>query len=137
MKYALFPIFALLLVGCTGLGMFSGFEHSKVKDSVTLVSPRTDILEVIESVGKSLKFEIYLLDKENNAILLKGGRSMVNEIGVGKVTRAEIMVTVREGGKRLDISVFVEGNFGTGGQQAALKLLQEFTCWLCLHLPCS
>ena len=51
---------------------------------------------------------------------------MFSTVLIGKMSQATLRISSKDNGKRLDIDVFVTGNFGTGGQEAAMKIIDDF-----------
>lgn len=51
---------------------------------------------------------------------------MVDSYLIGKTSTSSLTFTLQEDGKTLDIDVMVLGNFGTGDQKAANKIINEF-----------
>lgn len=95
-------------------------------DSMVLNTRRTDILEVIASVGKSMNYTVSALDKNAGYIGLSADYSRAGMLFTGKQNQSNLMISIKEGGKRLDISVSVIGNFGSGGQEAATEIVDNF-----------
>jgi hypothetical protein len=45
---------------------------------------------------------------------------------IGKMRKATLTISSRDGGKKLSMSILLIGNFGEGGQEAAVRRLEEF-----------
>ena len=118
---------ALMLVGCAEIGFIGSKDQSfSGKDSMLLQVSRPDILDIIAEVGKSMGYSVSALDKGANTISLSSGSSVFTMVLIGKMSQATLTISSKNNGKRLDIDVFVMGNFGTGGQEAAMKLVNDF-----------
>lgn len=126
---------SFMLVGCAEVGMFGSKTQSfRGSDSMVLDQTRADILDVIASVGKAMKFDVSALDKNAGRITLSAGASFGTTMLIGKMQQSSLTVTVADGGKNLAIEVFMMGNFGTGGQEAADKLIADFKAKLAERL---
>lgn len=117
---------AVGLSGCSEAMLFSKYETFNGTDAMEIASPRSDILNVIAEVGKSLGYAVSSLDKNNRTIALSSQSSMLTTMAIGKVSGATITAQVQKAGRRLDLDVQVTGNFGSGGQDKADKLLENF-----------
>ena len=88
------------------------------------------MLDIITDVGKSMGFRVSQLNKGNEImptiITLSSQSSMMGTMFVGSVSGSSLTITIQEGGKKLDISVSTYGNFGSGGQEAATKIMDDF-----------
>jgi len=93
---------------------------------MVLDQPRADILDMIADVGKSMKFDVSAIDKNSGYITLSYGASFGTTMLIGKMQNSRLEFRITDGGKRLEIGVLVMGNFGTGGQEAADKLVADF-----------
>ena len=51
---------------------------------------------------------------------------MFSTVLIGKMSQATLRISSKDNGKRLDINVIVTGNCGTGGQEAAMKIIDDF-----------
>lgn len=117
---------ALLVTGCAQVGYFSKMKTFQGTDSMVLDAPRADILDVIKAVGKSMNYDVSTLDPNAGHITLSYGSGVVEILGIGKMNHSNLQITTQDGGKKLNIAVYVSGNFGTGGQDAATKLMTDF-----------
>lgn len=117
-----------LLMGCAGVGLVAGgkFQTYTGSYSITLESARDDILDIIAEVGKTMDYSVSGLDSEHSTISLSSGTSVATTGLLGKSNQATIYVAVAELGKKLDIKIYLVGNFGAGTQKAADKLFEEF-----------
>jgi len=126
LTYALLAI-TILLGGCgSQIALLNPAQSFSGTDSMALNTPRTDILEVIASVGKSMNYAVSALDKNAGYIALSADYSRAGMMFTGKVNKSDLMISIKEGGKKLDIQVSVFGNFGAGGQDAATDLINNF-----------
>lgn len=126
LTYALLAI-TILLSGCgSQIALLNPAQSFSGTDSMALNTPRTDILEVIASVGKSMNYAVSALDKNAGYIALSADYSRAGMMFTGKVNKSDLMISIKEGGKKLDIQVSVLGNFGAGGQDAATDLINNF-----------
>ena len=117
----------LMLVGCGGELRLGGKHQSFTgKESILLEDSRADILDIIAEVGKSLGYSVSALDKRANIISLSYSSSRLALHLMGKMSSAKLTISLKNNGKRLDLDVTVFGNFGTGGQEAAMKLVNDF-----------
>lgn len=118
---------AFTLIGCAGIGFLSKVETFQGNDSFKLSSPpREDILDVVSQVGKKMGLSVSQLDRKAGVIGLSGNSSGLSTMLVGAVSRSTMTVRVSDGGRTLDISTLVSGNFGSGGQEAADSQVEEF-----------
>jgi|GEM_PF-3004105 len=117
----------LMLVGCAEIELFgSKIQTFRGKDSMLLPVSRPDILDIVAEVGKSMGYSVSALDREANTISLSSSSSMLSTALIGKTSQAMLTISSKDNGKRLDINVIVTGNFGTGGQEAAMKIIDDF-----------
>ena len=117
---------ALIVTGCAGLSMFSKIKTFHGTDAMVLDPPRADILDVIKAVGTSMNYEVSALDQNAGHITLSHQSSVLGGVGIGKVSRKSLTLITQDDGKKLNITVQVTGNFGTGGQDVATKLMTDF-----------
>jgi len=96
------------------------------KDSITLQVPRSDILDVVAEVGKSLGYNVSGLNRETGTISLSSSVSLFTGVMIGKINETTLIISSEKGGKKLGIHVHLMGNFGTGGQEAATRLVEDF-----------
>ena len=117
----------LVLVGCGGVGLLgSKTQRFTGKDSILLQVSRPDILDIVAEVGKSMGYNVSALDREAKTISLSSSSSVFSTVLIGKMSQATLTISSKDNGKRLNIDVFVTGNFGTGGQEAAMKIIDDF-----------
>ena len=134
-RYIAILALAFILAGCAEIGMFGSKDQSfSGTDSMVLDQPRADIFDVIAAVGKSMKFDVSGIDKNAGQITLSYGTSMGATILIGKMQNSSLTITTADDGKKLEIRVLVMGNFGTGGQEAADKLVADFKARLAERL---
>lgn len=118
---------SLIFVGCAEIGLMgSKTQTFNGKDSITLQTPRSDILDIVAEVGKSLGYNVSGLDRESGTISLSSSASLFTGVMIGKINRSTLHISSLEGGKKLGILVMLVGNFGTGGQEAATRLVEDF-----------
>jgi len=118
---------SLTLVGCGSIGMMaSKTETFKGKDSITLKAPRPDILNIVAEVGKSLGYSVSGLDREAGTISLSYDAGLFTGVMIGKINKTTLMIRSEKGGNELSILFWLMGNFGSGGQEAADKLIEDF-----------
>lgn len=120
--------FFISVAGCAGFGYMVGGEIQTFqgRDSIILPVPRSDILDIVAEVGKSLGYSISGLDREAGTISLSSSTSPFTQAMIGKTNRSTLSVSLKEGGKKLDIHVSLIGNFGTAGQEEATNLVKDF-----------
>lgn len=122
---------SLILVGCAEIGLMgSKTQNFTGSDSITLQAPRPDILDVVAEVGKSLGYNVSGLDREAGTIYLSSSSSLFTGVMIGKINNSTLYISSLEGGKKLGIRVMLGGNFGTGGQEAATRLVEDFKAGL-------
>lgn len=118
---------SLILVGCGTIGMMASETQTfNGKDSITLQTPKSDIIDVIADVGKSLGYNVSGLNRETGTISLSSSVSLFTGVMIGKINQSTLTIASEEGGKKLGIHVHLMGNFGTGGQEAATRLVEDF-----------
>ena len=117
----------VLLAGCAEVGFLGSKNQTfRTTDSMLLDTPRADILDLVADVGKSMKFDVSAIDKNTGSITLSSSAAFATTVLIGKMNNSNLKVTIQDGGKKLDIWLFIMGNFGTGGQEAAEKLVNDF-----------
>ncbi len=118
---------SLTLTGCSIIGLVvSENQTFHGKDSFTLQTPRTDTIDVMSNVGKSLGYNISGLDRERYTLSLSDQNSSFVYLLIGKTSRSTLSISSFDGGKKFDINVIVIGNFGNGSQEAAEKRVNDF-----------
>lgn len=117
---------ALLFSGCSIIGVLSPQERFQGTNTFSL--PRSDerIFDLIAEVGKDMGMGVSELNHSLRRISLSSGSSGAGMILVGSMNSSTLSVQVSEDGKMLEILTMVLGNFGTGNQEAATKLTEEF-----------
>ncbi|MCP1118682.1 hypothetical protein [Robbsia andropogonis] len=80
----------------------------------------------MSAVGKELGYDVSGFDKDAGSITLSSNAGLFVGAMIGKIQRATIMVRSLNGGRKLDLTVSVYGNFDQGGQEAATKRLNAF-----------
>lgn len=118
---------SLTLTGCSIIGLVvSENQTFHGKDSVTLQTPRTDTIDVMSNVGKSLGYNISGLDRERCTLSLSDQNSSFVYLLIGKTNHSTLGISSFDGGKKFDINVIVIGNFGNGTQEAAEQRVNDF-----------
>src|SRR5438477_13051418 len=118
---------ALLVTACAPVGtMVSQQEHFSGQNTIVLSGSPPDILEVIAESGKSMGLSITQFSKETGRVGFGRSPNMAVGVLIGKISVVQMEVNVSEGGKHLFVSTTVAGNFGTGSQDAAAQLFNEF-----------
>lgn len=116
----------LCLAGCAPGMLISQSQSYSGKESIPLAAPRADILDTVAAVGKDMGYEVANLDREHDVITISAGSSGFGMYLTGKYSSATISVQVKDDGRKLETTVSVMGNFGSGGQEAADKLIDDF-----------
>lgn len=120
-------LISISCLGCSSVGyLASETQQFNGKDSMLLKTPRSDILDIIAEAGKSMGYYVSALDKAQNTISLSSSISMPTMFLIGKHSQVMLTISVKDEGKKLDIDAFVHGNFGTGGQEEATRLVNDF-----------
>jgi hypothetical protein len=115
----------LTLGGCTWIGLMRSDDQSFTgNDSLLLQVSRPDILDVVAEVGKSMGYRV--TDKEANIIRLSSSSSTFDTEILGRLSHTTLRISSNNDGRKLDIDVFVSGNFDTGSQEAATKMVNDF-----------
>ncbi len=120
---------AIMSGGCgfNPLIMIAG-EASTNKSSTSIDLPTSslpndyDALDTAVKVGRSLGYRLVL--KKDDSIGLHYDTSEILEAAIGVTKKAD--VRVKQGKDKLYIQVAVSGDFGTGGQAYADRLMGEF-----------
>lgn len=84
------------------------------------------IFSTISEVGKSLGYSVSTLDKRKGHIGLAKDAGLFTGVMVGKIDKSFVRFNITNGGKTVEIQIFVMGNFGTGGAEAATRALDQF-----------
>jgi hypothetical protein len=115
----------LTLAGCTWIGLMRSDDQSFTgTDFLVLPASRADSLDIVAEVGKSMGFSV--ADREANIIRLSSSSSWYNTYVVGRLSYVTLRVSSVNEGTELNIDVYVSGNFDTGTQEAATKLMNDF-----------
>jgi hypothetical protein len=119
--------FSLILVGCGEIGLMASETQTFTgNDSITLQAPRADILNIAAEVGKSLGYNVSRLDKDRGTISLSYDAGLFIGVMIGKIQNATLTISSENGENKLSVSVFLMGNFGEGGQEAAMGRIEDF-----------
>ena len=116
----------VLLGGCAEVGLLSKQQTFNGVDSILLDSPREDILDVIAAVGENMKYDVSSLDKDAREITLSSNSSGIELIGIGKESNSQLAISITNEWEKINIRIFVNGNFGTGNQNTANEILNTF-----------
>ncbi len=120
-------ILLLTVSACAEVGFIaSPIQNFSGKDSILLTASRSDILDIAAEVGKSMGFYVSALDRDRNIVSLSSGSSFAIALLIGKTSDAILTINSNDKGKKLDVDIWLMGNFGTGGQDEAEGLLKEF-----------
>ncbi len=124
----LLVLISFSLQSCAGVGaMVGGSVHTYQGEySIQLSAQQDDILEAITTVGSSMGLEVSMIDKAKGKISLSNYGSPAESGLIGKMTSQSIDVQVAEAGKKLQIQISVQGNFGSGTKEGGDKLFAEF-----------
>ncbi len=127
---------ALMSFGCGEVGILAGGRDQTFsgRETLELKTPRTDILDVVAEVGKSMGYDVSSLDKKANTISLSSGSSLLTTMLIGKVNQATLTVFSKDNGANLDVHIMVMGNFGAGGQAEATKIMDDFRTKLSIKI---
>jgi hypothetical protein len=99
-------------------------QNYQGKYSIELTTEHSDILDIVSDVGKSMSLDVAAIDQSKGEITIATGSSA--SVLTGKSKSQTIQVKATEGGKRLDVNIFVTGNFGAGTKEAGDELFSEF-----------
>lgn len=127
MKHILLLVIAtIMLSGCGIIGLMSPTERFQGTDQLSISQSNERIYDLIAEVGKEMEMGVSELNPTLRRISLSSKASGAGTLLVGSVNSSTLTVKVGEDGKTLEISTMVLGNFGTGNQEAATKLTEEF-----------
>lgn len=127
MKHILLLVIAfIMLSGCGIIGLMSPTERFQGTDQLFISQSNEGIYDLIAEVGKEMGMGVSELNRALRRISLSSKASSAGALLVGSVNSSTLTVKVGEDGKTLEISTMVIGNFGTGNQDAANKLTEEF-----------
>lgn len=112
------------------LGMFAGkYDQFGTRESLTLETPRPDLIDVAAEVGKSLGYTVQEVSKPSG--LLQLGRSsnvaVSQLVGTGEALTSILTVHVMGDRKSFDLEYAVAGQIvGGTAQERATKALEEY-----------
>jgi hypothetical protein len=118
----------ITLCSCAGIGMIIGGSTKTFdgKYSIELEKFRSDILEIIGEVGKSMSLTVSEFNAQAGRIMLSSGFSTGTALLIGKTENRTIAVTRKDSGKKLEVDIITIGNFGVGTKETADKLFNDF-----------
>lgn len=122
-------VIAILMfsAGCGSVGgILTEVESFATDDQIDLKTTRTNILDIVAEVGRSMDFKVSGISRSAGSISLTSGPSTFAVMMIGKISSADIQVAVTDNGGKIRIGVQTVGNFGSGGQKAAEELLKDF-----------
>jgi hypothetical protein len=115
------------LAGCVEIGVLgSPLKTFTGREILDLPVRRTDIIDVVADVDKPLGYSVSHLDRGAGRIGLSAEAAPASFLLIGKISYATLTVQTEAEGKRLAIDVTTMGNFGTGDQDAATRLVSQF-----------
>jgi len=141
---------ALTIPGCAALGLFFKDETYGGKENWEIETPPGDIFSAIAETGKTMGLRVDYWEVKNPPpsleywerkspppvdkndirsswiMLSADGLGSLRGIFIGKSSVSGLSFEAREGGRKLEVSVIVAGKFGSGKQEAAMKLLKDF-----------
>lgn len=127
MSTVILACITLLLAGCGPyMWMFTEDQSFSGRDSLILEEPRADILDAAADAGRSLGYHVSSFNKEAGTLTLSSSTGTMTTVFTGKISYATLSVFVIDAGRKLDISVNAAGNFGSGGQEQAMSLVNDF-----------
>jgi hypothetical protein len=122
-----FAFVVLFVTACGPVGtMVSQNKEFSGQNAITLSGSRPDIIDLIAEIGKSMGLSITQFSKETGTVGFGRNPNMAVGVLIGKISAVEMLVKVTEGGRQIYVSTAVAGNFGTGTQDAATQLFNEF-----------
>jgi hypothetical protein len=116
----------VILSGCGIIGVLSPTERFQGTDRLSIERSNDKIYDLIAEVGKDMGMGVSELNRPLGRISLTSSGSGAGTILVGSINSSTLTVHIAEDRKILEISTMVLGNFGTGNQEAATKLTEEF-----------
>ena len=137
-RYAVMGIIfsaALTVSGCAAVGLFFNDHTYGGRERWEIGCPPGDIVNVIAETGKSMGLEVVYSEVKTPPsddiratwIMLSADEMAgLGGIFIGKSRVSGLSFEAREGGKKLEVSVFTAGKFGSGTKKAAMKLLKDF-----------
>ena len=125
----------LLTTGCETVALMGGAQKTfQGHDSLVLKTARPDIMNVVAEVGRANGYDVSSFDEETRTITLSGGGSLLAAALVGKVSGVGLTLSSNEACTKLDIIYVASGNFGTGSQDNAVAVVNDFKAKLLSRL---
>jgi hypothetical protein len=143
-------IVALTVSGCAAVGLFFNDHTYAAKESWEIKAPPSHLLDAIAETGRSMGLGVDYAEVKNpppgleywetkspppvdendirsRSIILSNDRlNGLKAVLIGKQSFSGLTFYARQGGKYMEVYVMVAGNFGSGRQKAATKLLSDF-----------
>jgi hypothetical protein len=140
----------LTVSGCAVVGLFFKDQTYGGKESWEIRTPPPDLLDAIAETGRSMGLNVDYWEVKNpppgkeywetksppptdkNDARSRSIMLSDNELGslrailIGKASLSGLTFYAWQGGKHLEVYVMVAGNFGSGKQKAATKMLSDF-----------
>jgi hypothetical protein len=143
-------LIALTVSGCAVVGLFFKDQTYGGKESWEIRTPSPHLLDAIAETGRSMGLNIDYWEVRNpppgkeywetklpppvdkndarsrSIMLSDNGLGSLRAIFIGKASLSGLTFYAWQGGKYLEVYVMVAGNFGSGKQKAATKMLKDF-----------
>ena len=141
---------ALIVSGCSVVGLFLKDHDYVTKESWEIRTPPTDLFEAVADTGRSMGFDTEYgevrnpppgleywetkspppVDKHDvrfrSMILSRDHLNGLKAAVVGSRNVSSLTLYAWRGGEYMEVYVMVDGNVGSGTQEAAMKLLSDF-----------
>ena len=125
------------LPGCTPPGTFvslaSSPKQNVTRQTLVLKQQATNFVNVVSEVGDSLGYDLAGTDRAKNQVRLTHNTSMLTSVFVGKTETVELIVTLNQDGRSIDLELGVVGNLKTASQEKVEKRLSDFKAALRKH----
>lgn len=115
----------MVLSGCAEIGLFSKTKTFSGTYAIKLDSARPDILDVLARVGKGIGYDVSGLNRESGSISLATSSSAAALLFYGGISHKTMSFTVADGGKTLNTSIFLLGDFGNGTQSESDRMFDQ------------
>jgi hypothetical protein len=142
-------IAALTASGCAVVGLFSKDHTYGAKESWEIKTPPPHLLDAIAETGRSMGLEIDYWETKNpppgleywetkspppvdkndlrsRSIMLSDNGGGLKAVLIGKHNVSDLTFYAWQGGKYMEVYVMVAGNFWSGTEKAATKMLSDF-----------
>ena len=117
----------VLIAACGDIGMIaSPTKTFQGKDTLALSHAPRDFFAGATEVGRSMQYDVSGIDRSENTIRFSKDAGLFVGVMVGKIQHADIALRLENGGRAVDITVLTMGNFDTGGQEAAIAIIDSF-----------